>query len=88
MSSESPSIVPFEHGIYAIDTEFAGTRQMDASHLIVDNGEAAFVDVGSNFSVPILLAALARWVYRRWRSRNGVMLGMDFCGFVMLGIHF
>ena len=69
MSSESPSIVPFEHGIYAIDTEFAGTRQMDASHLIVDNGEAAFVDVGSNFSVPILLAALARLGIRREQVR-------------------
>lgn len=54
----SPTILPFDHGIYAIDTEFADTRLMDASHLIVDNGEAAFVDVGSNFSIPVLLAAL------------------------------
>ncbi|MCK7545002.1 MBL fold metallo-hydrolase [Marinobacter bryozoorum] len=58
MSAESPTIIPFDHGIYAIDTEFAGTQMMDASHLIVDNGEAAFVDVGSNFSIPVLLAAL------------------------------
>ena len=54
----SPTILPFDHGIYAIDTEFADTRLMDASHLIVDDGEAAFVDVGSNFSIPNLLAAL------------------------------
>lgn len=58
MSAEAPTIIPFDHGIYAIDTEFAGSRMMDASHLIVDNGEAAFVDVGSNFSIPVLLAAL------------------------------
>lgn len=58
MSTESPTVIPFDDGIYAIDTEFAGTTRMDASHLIVDRGEAAFVDVGSNFSIPILLAAL------------------------------
>lgn len=58
MSAEAPTIIPFSHGIYAIDTEFAGSQMMDASHLIVDSGEAAFVDVGSNFSIPILLAAL------------------------------
>lgn len=58
MSAEAPTVIPFDHGIYAIDTEFAGSRMMDASHLIVDNGEAAFVDVGSNFSIPVLLAAL------------------------------
>src|SRR5690554_3966563 len=54
----SPTILPFDHGIYAVDTEFADTRMMDASHLIVDDGEAAFVDVGSNFSIPVLLSAL------------------------------
>ncbi|MFW5824682.1 MAG: MBL fold metallo-hydrolase [Marinobacter sp.] len=58
MSAEAPTIIPFDHGLYAIDTEFAGSQMMDASHLIIDNGEAAFVDVGSNFSIPILLAAL------------------------------
>lgn len=60
MSTESPTVIPFDDGIYAIDTEFAGTTLMDASHLIVDHGEAAFVDVGSNFSIPVLLAALER----------------------------
>ncbi|SFR62151.1 Glyoxylase, beta-lactamase superfamily II [Marinobacter daqiaonensis] len=58
MSANTPTIIPFEHGIYGIDTEFAGTTMMDASHLIVDSGEAAFVDVGSNFSIPVLLKAL------------------------------
>jgi glyoxylase-like metal-dependent hydrolase (beta-lactamase superfamily II) len=45
-------------GVIAIDTEFVRPR-MDASHLIVDDGHAAFVDTGTFFSVPNLLAALA-----------------------------
>ena len=45
-------------GISAIDTGFFRPR-FDASHLIVENGRAAFVDVGTNYSVPLLLAALA-----------------------------
>ena len=44
-------------GISAIDTGFFRPR-FDASHLIVENGRAAFVDVGTNYSVPRLLAAL------------------------------
>lgn len=46
-----------EHGITAIDTGFFRPR-FDASHLIVEGGRAAFVDVGTNHSVPRLLAAL------------------------------
>jgi glyoxylase-like metal-dependent hydrolase (beta-lactamase superfamily II) len=45
-------------GVIAVDTEYVRPR-MDASHLIVDSGRAAFVDVGTNFSIPNLLAALA-----------------------------
>ena len=45
-------------GVIAIDTEFVRPR-MDASHLIVDDGHAAFVDTDTFFSVPNLLAALA-----------------------------
>jgi glyoxylase-like metal-dependent hydrolase (beta-lactamase superfamily II) len=45
-------------GVIAIDTEYVRPR-MDASHLIVDDGHAAFVDTGTSFSVPNLLAALA-----------------------------
>jgi glyoxylase-like metal-dependent hydrolase (beta-lactamase superfamily II) len=45
-------------GIFAIDTEYVRPR-MDASHLIVDEGHAAFVDVGTHFSIPNLLATLA-----------------------------
>jgi len=45
-------------GILAIDTEYVRPR-MDASHLIIDEGRAAFVDVGTWFSVPNLLSTLA-----------------------------
>jgi glyoxylase-like metal-dependent hydrolase (beta-lactamase superfamily II) len=44
-------------GIYAIDTEYVRPL-MDASHLIVDNGRAAYVDTGTTLSVPNLLASL------------------------------
>ena len=44
-------------GITAIDTEYARPLQ-DASHLIVEGGHAAFVDTGSNDSVPLLIDAL------------------------------
>jgi len=50
-------MIDFEHGISAIDTAFF-RPQFDASHLIVENGRAAFVDVGTNYSVPLLLDAL------------------------------
>lgn len=45
------------YGIVAIDTEYARPMQ-DASHLIIEDGHAAFVDTGVNDSVPLLLAAL------------------------------
>jgi glyoxylase-like metal-dependent hydrolase (beta-lactamase superfamily II) len=45
------------HGITAIDTGFHRPL-FDASHLVVERGRAAFVDVGTAFSVPALLAAL------------------------------
>ncbi len=44
-------------GITAIDTEYARPLQ-DASHLIVEGGRAAFVDTGTNDSVPLLVDAL------------------------------
>lgn len=49
---------PFEHGIHAVDTGFHRPR-FDASHLVIEDGRAAFVDAGVNRSVPRLLAALA-----------------------------
>ena len=44
-------------GIIAVDTDYV-RPQFDASHLIVENGRAAFVDTGTNRSVPLLLDAL------------------------------
>jgi glyoxylase-like metal-dependent hydrolase (beta-lactamase superfamily II) len=45
-------------GIVAIDTEYVRPR-LDASHLLVSAGRAAFIDTGTYFSVPNLLATLA-----------------------------
>lgn len=49
----------FPHGITAIDTGYVRPR-MDASHLLVRNRRAAFVDTGTSHSVPRLMAALDR----------------------------
>jgi glyoxylase-like metal-dependent hydrolase (beta-lactamase superfamily II) len=45
------------HGIHAIDTGFQRPR-FDAAYLMVQQGRAAFIDTGTNFAVPRLLAAL------------------------------
>ena len=52
-----PTIYRHPHGIAAIDAEYLYPGHA-AAHLIVDSGRAAFVDVGTNGSVPYLLAAL------------------------------
>ena len=46
-----------DHGVHVVDTGFHRPR-FDAAYLIVENGHAAFVDAGTNHSVPRLLAAL------------------------------
>ena len=48
---------PLGHGVYAVDTGFH-RDDFDAAYLVVQDGRAAFVDTGTNFSVPRLLAAL------------------------------
>ena len=48
----------YPHGITAVDAEYVHPGHA-AAHIIQDCGRAAFVDVGSNGSVPYLLAALA-----------------------------
>jgi glyoxylase-like metal-dependent hydrolase (beta-lactamase superfamily II) len=53
----SLDLVDYPDGISAIDTGYVRPR-LDASHLIVHRGRAAFVDVGTTHSVPTLLAAL------------------------------
>lgn len=50
-------LTDYEHGVTAIDTGYHRPA-FDASHLIVHEGRAAFVDCGANSSVPQLLAAL------------------------------
>ena len=45
-------------GLFVIDTGFH-RPMFDASFLLVENGRAAFIDTGTNFAVPRLLAALA-----------------------------
>jgi glyoxylase-like metal-dependent hydrolase (beta-lactamase superfamily II) len=45
------------HGIHTIDTGFVRPR-FDAAYLIVEEGRGAFIDCGTNFAVPHLLAAL------------------------------
>jgi len=52
-----PATSDLGHGIHAIDTGFVRPF-FDASHLVVEQGRAAFVDVGTTFSAPGLLAAL------------------------------
>jgi glyoxylase-like metal-dependent hydrolase (beta-lactamase superfamily II) len=52
-----PELTRYADGITAVDTGYVRPR-FDASHVIVDDGRAAFVDTGTSHSVPRLLAAL------------------------------
>ena len=45
------------NNIVSVDTNFVRPG-LDASHLIIENSYAAFVDAGTNYSVPYLLEAL------------------------------
>ena len=58
MSAPLPSFVePLGDGLWAIDTGFHRDR-FDAAYLVADGGRAAFIDTGTAFAVPRLLAAL------------------------------
>jgi glyoxylase-like metal-dependent hydrolase (beta-lactamase superfamily II) len=58
MTSALPSFVePLGDGLFAVDTGFHRDRY-DAAYLVVEGGRAAFVDTGTAFAVPRLLAAL------------------------------
>jgi len=48
---------PMGDGIFAIDTGFQRPR-FDAAYLVVDQGRAAFIDTGTHYAVPRLLATL------------------------------
>jgi glyoxylase-like metal-dependent hydrolase (beta-lactamase superfamily II) len=53
----TPTLFRHPHGITAVDAEYLHPGHA-AAHIIQDSGRAAFVDVGTNYSVPYLLAAL------------------------------
>lgn len=57
MPNHQAQITAIGDGIFAIDTEYVRPLH-DASHLVVEAGRAAFVDTGTNDSVPLLLDAL------------------------------
>lgn len=52
------ALTAYAHGIHALDSGYL-RPQLDAIHLIVDQGRAAFIDTGTYVSVPRMLAALA-----------------------------
>jgi len=52
-----PCFTRVGEGVFAVDTEYFRPL-MDASHLIIDQGRAAYIDTGTSLSVPNLLAAL------------------------------
>ncbi|MEW6513742.1 MAG: MBL fold metallo-hydrolase [Pseudomonadota bacterium] len=51
------NLLDFHNGIHAFDAGYV-RHQLAAIHLIIDNGRAAFVDTGSNSSLPNALDAL------------------------------
>jgi glyoxylase-like metal-dependent hydrolase (beta-lactamase superfamily II) len=57
MNPALPFVQHIDHGIRVIDTGFHRPI-FDASYLIVEEGRAAFVDTGTNHSIPRLVAAL------------------------------
>ncbi|MEO1244902.1 MAG: MBL fold metallo-hydrolase [Pseudomonadota bacterium] len=57
MSALPAHVVLQGDGVYSVDTHYLRPG-LAASHLILDGGRAAFVDTGTNNSVPSLLAAL------------------------------
>jgi glyoxylase-like metal-dependent hydrolase (beta-lactamase superfamily II) len=57
MPALPPFLQPLSHGVHAIDTGFHRDH-FDAAYLLVHEGRAAFIDTGTNFGVPRLLASL------------------------------
>jgi glyoxylase-like metal-dependent hydrolase (beta-lactamase superfamily II) len=55
---QTPYSIDFEHGITAIDAQYV-RPMLDASHLMVHRGRAAFIDTGTTHSVPGLLKVMA-----------------------------
>ncbi len=59
VNEQAAHITEIESGISAIDADIVRPL-FDAIHLIVEDGHAAFVDTGTNHSVPLILDALDR----------------------------
>jgi glyoxylase-like metal-dependent hydrolase (beta-lactamase superfamily II) len=59
-----PTIIDFDHGISAIDSQFY-RPMLDAIHIMVEDGKAAIIDTATNHSVPLVLEALALKGIRR-----------------------
>jgi len=59
VNEQAAHITELEYGISAIDADYVRPL-FDAIHLIVQDGRAAFVDTGTNHSVPLMLDALDR----------------------------
>lgn len=53
-----PAIIHYANGTHAIDAEYV-RPMLDAVHLVVHGGRAAFIETGTSRSVPQLLGALA-----------------------------
>src|SRR5690349_3517517 len=62
MTVSTTSLPPFVQalgdGVHAIDTDFHRPC-FDAAYLMVEGGRAAFIDTGTTYTVPRLLATLA-----------------------------
>ena len=52
-------VVRQSNGIYIVDSGYSGQSRVAAVHFIIDHGQVAIVDTGSNASVPHILTALA-----------------------------
>jgi glyoxylase-like metal-dependent hydrolase (beta-lactamase superfamily II) len=52
-----PQLIDYAHGISAIDSGYH-RPMLDAIHLLVEGDRAAIIDTGTNYSVPLVLAAM------------------------------
>ena len=59
MSRDPLDLREYPHGIHGLDSGYVRPR-LDAIHFIVEKGRVAFIDTGTNDSVPRMLEALSR----------------------------
>lgn len=59
MSDDPLDLRAYPHGIHGLDSGYVRPR-LDAIHFIVEQGRVAFIDTGTNASVPRMLEALSR----------------------------